>query len=82
MCTPEPLAEFSSSGVPLGGKMTNVCIFQKPDSVCYHYDKRLHRDKTVSNSEYGWDDNGYCVVDIMGEGAIHECCMYEAAEKE
>jgi len=36
MCTPEPLAEFSSSGVPLGGKMTDIITLDMLIRAKYH----------------------------------------------
>lgn len=58
--------------------MSNRCIFKKPDGVCCEYDKREHRNITFQNSDYGWDNNGYCMVDTtFTENTSGMCKLYD-----
>jgi len=45
-------------------KMANECIFRKPDGVCCEYDKQEHKGLSYKNSDYGFDVEGYCVIDL------------------
>lgn len=56
------------------------CVLKKPDGVCCEFNKKEHIGVTVSNSQFGWDADGYCVVDVMALDAQFECSMYEADE--
>ena len=61
-------------------KMSNRCIFKKPDGVCCEYDKREHKNLTFQNSEYGWDNNGYCMVELGIVDTSDMCKKFELDE--
>ena len=62
--------------------MTNKCIYKKPDGVCCEHDKREHKGVTFQNSEYGWDNSGYCMVDNTFTDTSGMCKLYDIDDED